>query len=399
MKSKLSLYIHIPFCVHKCQYCDFLSNDTTPYAMQLRYMDALCNEIRLYLPFADRYEIYSIYIGGGTPSIVDAGLISSLLNVIREVFTVPENAEITIEANPGTVKYTNLLTYHDSGINRISFGLQSTDDALLSTLGRIHTYAEFLESYNSARRAGFDNINVDLMSGLPGQSIHDFVDTLSKITALGPEHISVYSLQVEEGTPLSEDEKLLSLIPDEDTDRQMYAITKKVMDISGYKKYEISNYCKPGYYSRHNVVYWTLREYIGIGIGSASFFKGERFTNLKDINEYLDIMEGSRMDFALRDDKLKFYEEMSSRLRAERTTMYIDRRIEEYMFLGLRMTRGIRRKDFKNRFNKDVYEVYGEIINHYIDMGFMSYDGEFIRLTERGVDVSNVILADFLLTS
>ena len=362
-------------------------------------MDALCNEIRLYAPFAERYEIYSIYIGGGTPSIVDAGLIKQLLDVIRELFTVSEKAEITIEANPGTVKYTNLLTYYDSGINRISFGLQTTDNALLSTLGRIHTYEQFLESYESARRAGFNNINVDLMSGLPGQSIHDHVDTLTKVTELAPEHISVYSLQIEKGTPLSKDKRLLKTIPDEETDRRMYAITKKVMDIAGYKRYEISNYSKPGYYSRHNVVYWTLKEYIGIGIGSASYFKGERFSNIRDINEYLDIIEGSRMDFAMRDDKLKMYEEMASRLRVDRTTMYIDRRIEEYMFLGLRMTRGIRRKDFKHRFNKDIYEVYGEIINHYIDMGFMSYDGEFIRLTDRGIDVSNVILADFLLTS
>ncbi len=397
MRKDLSLYIHIPFCVQKCVYCDFLSFSDSTFTDKVRYVDALCQEMRLYAPFADRYLVRTVYIGGGTPSILDEALIERIMNGIRSVFKVDEFAEISMEANPGTLKYTNLLSYLTYGINRLSLGLQTADPALLSVLGRIHDYDEFIDGYASARRAGFKNINIDIMSGIPSQDVHTYVDTLTRVMELEPEHISAYSLQVEKGTPLAENKELLAQIPDEETDRRMYAMTKKVLSSGGYERYEFSNYAKPGYECRHNMVYWSGKEYIGFGIGAASFFKGERYTNMKDLAEYINIIEAAQMKLAQINDKVSIYEEVTRKLRESVTTMYIDSRMEEYMFLGLRMTKGVSRKDFRNRFGKDMYEVYGEVINYYTDQGFMESFGDTVRLTDRGIDVSNVILADFLL--
>lgn len=397
MKKNLSLYVHIPFCVHKCAYCDFLSFENRNLTDHMQYTTALCNEISMYKPFADRYTVKTIYIGGGTPSVLDEVMIESILNTISNVFQVDRFPEITIEVNPGTIKYSNLLKYAEYGVNRVSIGMQSADDRILKNLGRIHNFEQFVEGYNDVRRAGFKNINVDIMSGVPGQTIHSFVDTLTRVTELKPEHISVYSLQVEEGTPLSENQELLRLIPDEETDRQMYAMTKKVLAACGYKRYEISNYSQPGYESRHNSVYWTGGEYIGFGLGAASYFKGERFSNIKDIEIYNRICEDVREAITGNADPFKLYESAASRLRTSTETMYIDSRIEEYMFLGLRMMAGVSRKEFRLRFNKDMYEVYGPVINKYVDEGYMETDGDRVWLTDRGIDVSNYILSDFIL--
>lgn len=397
MKKNLSLYVHIPFCVHKCAYCDFLSFENRNLTDHMQYITALCNEINMYKPFADRYTVKTIYIGGGTPSVLDEVMIESILNTISNVFQVDRFPEITIEVNPGTIKYSNLLKYAEYGVNRVSIGMQSADDRILKNLGRIHNFEQFVEGYNDVRRAGFKNINVDIMSGVPGQTIHSFVDTLTRVTELKPEHISVYSLQVEEGTPLSENQELLRLIPDEETDRQMYAMTKKVLAACGYKRYEISNYSQPGYESRHNSVYWTGGEYIGFGLGAASYFKGERFSNIKDIEIYNRICEDVREAITGNADPFKLYESAASRLRTSTETMYIDSRIEEYMFLGLRMMAGVSRKEFRLRFNKDMYEVYGPVINKYVDEGYMETDGDRVWLTDRGIDVSNYILSDFIL--
>lgn len=397
MKKDLSLYIHIPFCVHKCKYCDFLSFDNESYGTMLRYVDSVCQEIKLYTPVADKYIVRTIYIGGGTPSILDETLITNILAFIRKTFEVDRFVEITIEANPGTVKYHKLLAYRSIGINRLSIGLQTADDELLKKLGRIHNFDQFVAGYNSARRAGFKNINVDIMSGLPGQDVHSYVDTLTRVMEFEPEHISAYSLTVEEGTPLAEDTALLNLIPNEDTDRQMYALTKKVLAAHDYVRYEFSNYAKDGYECRHNKVYWTGGEYIGFGIGASSFFKGQRFTNIRDINEYITLMEETAEQFVKRQDKLKLYDEVTEQMRTDVVTMYIDRRMEEYMFLGLRMTKGVSRREFERIFNKDIYDVYGEVINKYVDEGFMIGDGDSVRLNDRGIDVSNIILSDFLL--
>ena len=397
MKKKLSLYIHIPFCVKKCSYCDFLSFDDKNITDQMQYVSALCSEINLYKPFADRYVISTIYIGGGTPSLLDEVLIENIMNTISKTFQIDRFPEITIEANPGTIKYSNLLKYLEYGINRISIGMQSADNAVLGYLGRIHTFEQFEEAYQDVRRAGFQNVNVDIMSGVPGQNIHSYVDTLTRVTELKPEHISAYSLQVEEGTPLASDEKLLSMIPEEEIDRQMYAMTKTVLGACGNSRYEISNYSLPGFESRHNKVYWTGGEYIGFGLGASSYYKGERYSNIKDLSEYIRICEDIRDDIAANEDPYKLYESAASVLRESSETIYVDVRMTEYMFLGLRMMAGVSRKEFRLRFNKDIYEVYGPVINKYMTDGYMETDGDRIWLTDRGIDVSNVILADFML--
>ena len=397
MKKNLGIYVHIPFCVSKCSYCDFLSFDNCSYAVQLQYIDALIQEIKLYKAFADRYVVKTIFFGGGTPSLLDEVFIGNILKAIRSVFNVDRFPEITIEANPGTVKYTNLLAYQSHGINRLSIGLQSTDDDCLMMLGRIHNMDQFVATYNSARRAGFKNINVDIMSGIPGQTEHTYVETLMKVIEFGPEHISAYSLQVEDGTPLAENEPVLSMLPDEEADRRMYAMTKKVLGANGYQRYEFSNYAKPGYECKHNITYWTGGEYVGLGLGAASFFKGERFSNIRDINRYLEIMQEAQSDIASSTDKISVYDEVTHQLRENIETMYIDSRIEEFMFLGLRMTKGVSRSEFLNRFNKDIYEVYGPVINKYVTEGFMVEEGDSIRLNDRGIYVSNIILSDFIL--
>ena len=397
MKKFLSLYIHIPFCAVKCKYCDFLSYDGESYGTMLRYVDCLCQEIKLYAPIADEYIVRSIFIGGGTPSLLDESLIVNIMAFIKKTFTLEKNVEITIEANPGTLRHQKLNGYKQAGINRISIGLQSADDSMLKRLGRLHNYDQFVASYKAARRAGFDNINIDVMSGLPGQSIHSYVDTLSKVIEYGPEHISAYSLSIEEGTTFANDPSILDTLPPEMIERRMYEITKKLLSVNGYERYEISNYAKPGYECRHNMVYWTGGEYVGFGLGASSYFQGKRFSNLRDIFKYLNLMEDLSDRFVETDNLETLYNETTRILRENVTPIYIDSRMEEFMFLGLRMMCGVSREDFAERFKKDIYEVYAPVLNKYIDEGYMATDGDRIYLTDMGIDVSNVILADFLL--
>ena len=397
MRKPLSLYIHIPFCKHKCIYCDFLSFDDRTNTTQIQYINALTSEIRMYKPYADRFIVKTIYIGGGTPTIMDEAMIGKILDTVGHIFKIDRFPEITIEANPGTMKYTDLISFREYGINRLSIGLQSADSELLRRLGRIHSYDEFLKGFESARRAGFENISVDVMSGLPGQDLHTLVDTLTKVCELSPEHISVYSLQVEKDTPLYDREDLIDMIPDESADREMYSMTKKVLKSCGYNRYEFSNYSKPGYESRHNSVYWTGGQYIGFGIGAASFFKGQRFTNIKNLDSYIEICEDIRDELTRDTDRNKLYDNATMVLRTDVETMFIDKRMEEFMYLGLRMTAGVSREEFKQRFDRDMFDVYGEVINKYTDQGFMSVDENRVRLTDRGIDVSNYILADFIL--
>ena len=397
MRKPLSLYIHIPFCKHKCIYCDFLSFDDRTNTTQIQYINALTSEIRMYKPYADRFIVKTIYIGGGTPTIMDEAMIGKILDTVGHIFKIDRFPEITIEANPGTMKYTDLISFREYGINRLSIGLQSADSELLRRLGRIHSYDEFLKGFESARRAGFENISVDVMSGLPGQDLHTLVDTLTKVCELSPEHISVYSLQVEKDTPLYDREDLIDMIPDESADREMYSMTKKVLKSFGYNRYEFSNYSKPGYESRHNSVYWTGGQYIGFGIGAASFFKGQRFTNIKNLDSYIEICEDIRDELTRDTDRNKLYDNATMVLRTDVETMFIDKRMEEFMYLGLRMTAGVSREEFKQRFDRDMFDVYGEVINKYTDQGFMGVDENRVRLTDRGIDVSNYILADFIL--
>lgn len=374
MKKELELYIHIPFCIQKCKYCDFLSGPAM-IKKQEEYVEAVCKEIQA-LSDVEIYEVVSVFIGGGTPSILPDLWINKIMQHIREKFSIREDAEITIEANPGTVTKEKLQEYRRSGINRISFGCQSTDNEELKMLGRIHTWEDFLRSYDLAREAGFTNINVDLMSGLPGQTVESWEKSLYKVAQLGPEHISAYSLIVEEGTPFAEMELDL---PDEDAEREMYENTHKILETYGFIQYEISNYAKNGKESKHNIGYWIRRDYLGIGLGSASLMENQRFSNTTDMNTYLKCSDNL---FSIRQN----CEELSR-----------DEQMEEYMYLGLRMMQGVSALKFEAIFGESLLSRYGDVIKKYVDLGFLIWDKDFLRFTRKGISVSNPILAEFLM--
>ena len=370
----LELYVHIPFCVRKCQYCDFLSGPSDEETKD-RYIEALLKEIRA-AEHTEVYEIVSVFIGGGTPSALKAEAIASIMRTLQEQFFFCEDAEVTIEANPGTVDLEKLTIYRNVGINRLSLGLQSTDAEELKLLGRIHSYEEFLKSYEWAREVGFSNINIDLMFAIPGQTGEAWRQHLYQVAELNPEHISAYSLIIEEGTPFAEQNLDL---PDEDTEYQMYEDTAEILERYGYRQYEISNYAKQGYMCRHNAGYWQRREYLGFGLGASSLYRGMRFSNTRRMQEYLK--ESRNPD----------------QIRKDVTVLSRNERIEEFMFLGLRMTEGISEKKFEENFDARLMDVYGDILQKYEETGFMEHIETKWRLTRKGIHVSNHILADFLL--
>ena len=370
----LELYVHIPFCVRKCQYCDFLSGPSDEETKD-RYIEALLKEIRA-AEHTEDYEIVSVFIGGGTPSALKAEAIASIMRTLQEQFFFCEDAEVTIEANPGTVDLEKLTIYRNVGINRLSLGLQSTDAEELKLLGRIHSYEEFLKSYEWAREAGFSNINIDLMFASPGQTGEAWRQHLYQVAELNPEHISAYSLIIEEGTPFAEQNLDL---PDEDTEYQMYEDTAEILERYGYRQYEISNYAKQGYMCRHNAGYWQRREYLGFGLGASSLYRGMRFSNTRRMQEYLK--ESRNPD----------------QIRKDVTVLSRNERIEEFMFLGFRMTEGISEKKFEENFDVRLMDVYGDILQKYEETGFVEHIETKWRLTRKGIHVSNHILADFLL--
>ena len=370
----LELYVHIPFCVRKCQYCDFLSGPSDEETKD-RYIEALLKEIRA-AEHTEDYEIVSVFIGGGTPSALKAEAIASIMRTLQEQFFFCEDAEVTIEANPGTVDLEKLTIYRNVGINRLSLGLQSTDAEELKLLGRIHSYEEFLKSYEWAREAGFSNINIDLMFAIPSQTGEAWRQHLYQVAELNPEHISAYSLIIEEGTPFAEQNLDL---PDEDTEYQMYEDTAEILERYGYRQYEISNYAKQGYMCRHNAGYWQRREYLGFGLGASSLYGGMRFSNTHQMQEYLK--ESRNPD----------------QIRKDVTVLSRNEQIEEFMFLGLRMTEGISEKKFEENFDVRLMDVYGNILQKYEETGFMEHIETKWRLTRKGIHVSNHILADFLL--
>lgn len=373
-RRALELYIHIPFCVRKCQYCDFLSGPSDEETKD-RYIEALLKEIRA-AEHTENYEIVSVFIGGGTPSVLKAEAIASIMRTLQEQFFFCEDAEVTIEANPGTVDLEKLTIYRNVGINRLSLGLQSTDAEELKLLGRIHSYEEFLKSYEWAREAGFSNINIDLMFAIPGQTGEAWRQHLYQVAELNPEHISAYSLIIEEGTPFAEQNLDL---PDEDTEYQMYEDTAEILERYGYRQYEISNYAKQGYMCRHNAGYWQRREYLGFGLGASSLYGGMRFSNTHQMQEYLKESRNS------------------DQIRKDVTVLSRNEQIEEFMFLGLRMTEGISEKKFEENFDVRLMDVYGDILQKYEETGFMEHIETKWRLTRKGIHVSNHILADFLL--
>ena len=370
----LELYVHIPFCVRKCQYCDFLSGPSDEETKD-RYIEALLKEIRA-AEHTEDYEIVSVFIGGGTPSALKAEAIASIMRTLQEQFFFCEDAEVTIEANPGTVDLEKLTIYRNVGINRLSLGLQSTDAEELKLLGRIHSYEEFLKSYEWAREVGFSNINIDLMFAIPGQTGEAWRQHLYQVAELNPEHISAYSLIIEEGTPFAEQNLDL---PDEDTEYQMYEDTAEILERYVYRQYEISNYAKQGYMSRQNAGYWQRLEYLGFGLGASSLYGGMRFSNTHQMQEYL---KESRNPDQIRQDV---------------TVLSRNEQIEEFMFLGLRMTEGISEKKFEENFDVRLMDIYGDILQKYEETGFMEHIETKWRLTRKGIHVSNHILADFLL--
>lgn len=375
--KKLGLYIHIPFCVKKCNYCDFLSAPATKQ-VQMAYMETLQKEIEEKATEYTDWSVDTVFIGGGTPTSVPYEAIVRIMDTVRAGFRIDEDCEITMECNPGTVTKEALEAYLAVGINRLSIGLQSADDELLKQLGRIHTYEQFLETFHWARKAGFKNINVDIMSGLPNQTLEQYEDTLKKLVELGVEHISAYSLIVEEGTPfykLYEEDRLE--LPDENTEREMYYRTNAVLQEAGFERYEISNYAKKGYECRHNVRYWIRESYLGLGLGAASMIENSRYKNTEWLDEYLT--ENKYME------------------KTEVQKLSKEECIEEFMFLGLRMTAGISKTKFEQTFGVPIEDVYGKVLLKLKEQKLIYEVGDSIFLTEYGLDVSNHVWVEFLL--
>lgn len=388
-KKELELYVHIPFCVRKCAYCDFLSAPADTQERTL-YIDALTEEIRARKNDFTAYRVSTIFLGGGTPSILEGDDSARIFRALQENFDISDDAEITMEVNPGTVTEEKAASWRKSGVNRLSIGLQSADDRELKMLGRIHTYREFLDTWKIVREAGFENVNVDLISATPGQNLRSWSETLRKAADLGPEHISAYSLIIEEGTPFyerygdesGEDENKanhLPPLPDEDTEREMYKATEKILAEYGYHRYEISNYSKTGYECRHNLGYWERKEYLGLGLGASSLISECRFHNTADMGKYLRLYENAGTDICEDIEHLSVEDQM-----------------EEFMFLGLRKTVGISVDDFRKAFGKEIREVYGEQMRKLEEQRLIEYSGNRVRLTERGTDISNYVFSEFM---
>lgn len=414
--KNVSLYIHIPFCVRKCNYCDFLSAACDEETRK-RYVGTLCEEI------TDRAEAFrsktvdTIFFGGGTPSLLSVEQISKIMSVIRKNFLVHKAAEITLEMNPGTVDREKLECYKKLGINRLSIGLQSASNEELKVLGRIHTWETFVETWKMVREVGFSNVNIDLMSALPGQTLESYEETLQKVLDLKPEHISAYSLIIEEGTLFydwyGEGQERAGELPDEITDRQMYELTKKRLEQQGYYRYEISNYALKGFECKHNIGYWKRKEYLGLGLGAASLLldiiptknfkknkaemditkenKAEwkvknniRCSNITDLECYLKAAENGK------DDTKSWTEECEVLSKCEQ--------MEEFMFLGLRMMEGVNAGEFQKEFGQSIQQVYGVQIKKLIEQGLLKFSEETdsYALTTKGIDVSNQVFVEFM---
>ena len=422
-KRPLGLYIHIPFCVKKCAYCDFLSFPSDE-ATRERYVEALCEEIRANKENTEEYKVETVYFGGGTPSVLSVEQIGKIFGTVLDTFSVrgfevekpekkekkksrfgkkiteepeqketPEErlqrvlagdmAEVTIEVNPGTANEEKLAALYEMGFNRLSMGLQSAVASELSCLGRIHTKEQFGECVKAAREAGFRNISGDLMSGLPNQTEETLTESIRFLLAQQPEHVSVYSLQIEDGTEFSkrygEDGPEKDALPDEDMDRVMYELTGKLLEEAGYTRYEISNYAKEGFESRHNSSYWKGTEYLGLGLGASSLMSNARFHNTTELEAYI---AGVNDPFSLREDMERLVQKEL---------------MEEFMFLGLRMCKGIEKAEFKRKFKCDIETIYGDVMKRLVSQGVLEEAEGRVFLTPRGIDVSNVVLAEFLL--
>ena len=375
---ELGVYIHIPFCIKKCYYCDFVSY-SNKFEMQEKYIKKLLKEIEDNENLLKTNEITTIYIGGGTPSSIKPELIKNVLDKIYEIANIKEKIEITIEVNPGTVTKNNLQMYKKCGINRVSIGLQSTSEELLKEIGRIHNYNQFLNTYNWAVEAGFRNINVDLMLGLPNQTISDLKDSLEKITSLKPEpnHISVYSLIVEDGTKIEEmiSEGKLEL-PQEEEERNQYKYTKNYLELKGYKHYEISNFAKVGYESKHNTNCWEQKQYIGFGIAAHSYINKCRYSNTCDLTEYLN--------------------KESKDIKEIHENQNIEDMKKEFMLLGLRKIDGVSILRFKEKFGENPIYLFRNELQKLVEEELIEIDLDNIKLTDKGLDFANLVWEEFV---
>lgn len=416
-KEALGLYLHIPFCLSKCNYCDFCSFAVKgDFSLVQEYVDALCNEIAAYRYLSRKYELCTIYFGGGTPSLLSVEQLSQVMDVIYKTFSVSRYTEITLECNPGTTNEDKLAGYKGCLVNRLSIGLQSVSNERLKRLGRIHTYEQFLEQYETARKVGFQNISVDLMSALPGQSLKEYETSLKTVIALAPEHISSYGLIMEEGTPFYTDKSIWESLPEEKICVAMYERTGELLTGAGYEQYEISNYCKPGMYSRHNSSYWIGTPYLGVGLNASSYLQGEeiipvlkveeagrmlRFRNGESMKEYL-LCYGNR---AGKGEALSAIDEVAayqycSRQWREIEVLSDNDRMEEFVFLGLRRLEGIRLADFEQRFQIPFRTIYQKSLRKHINLGnLMCYEKEgfkYVALTPQGMLISNQVFVDFM---
>ena len=382
MLNELGIYIHIPFCKQKCYYCDFVSYSNKCSEVK-EYIESLKKEIEEF-DFSN-YKVTSIYIGGGTPSYIDSIYIVEILSELKEKLKCNliefKDIEITIEVNPGTVDTKKLNDYKKLGINRLSIGLQSTKNDILKKIGRIHTYQEFLEIYKLARETGFKNINIDLMIGIPGQKIGDLKNTLQDIIKLEPEHISVYSLIIEENTPI---EKMLEngeiKLPDEDLERNMYWYVKNTLELNGYNHYEISNFAKLGKESRHNLNCWNQEEYIGFGVAAHSYLNGIRFSNTINVEEYIQHIENNR-----KEENIQIEESQS-----------LEDKKNEFMMLGFRKIQGVDIARFKEKFIDNPIFLYSENLNKLVEEGLIEVDLNHIKLTNKGIDLANLVFEEFV---
>lgn len=387
--KNIGIYIHIPFCKQKCYYCDFISYSKQDNLIE-EYINAILEEIKdVAKGNKDDYEnrrddlflVKTIYIGGGTPSYINSKYIVKIVKLIKDEFKIAEDIEITLEVNPGTVNKEKLKDYYEIGINRLSIGLQSTNDELLKLIGRIHTYSEFEDAYNWARKVGFNNINADLIIGLPKQKIDDVEKSVKKLIELGLEHISVYSLILEEGTVLEKkvENKELELVSD-DEERNMYWCAKKMLEENGYKHYEISNFAKNGYESKHNMDCWNQKEYIGFGVAAHSYTNNIRYSNIECVENYISNIKENRLE-----KNFVFNEKQTQSMK-----------IREYMMLGLRKIDGVSIKKFKELFIANPIMIFKEELEKLIKEELLEIDGDYIKLTNKGLDLANLVWEEFI---
>lgn len=387
--KNIGIYIHIPFCKQKCYYCDFISYSKKDNLIE-EYINAILEEIKdVAKGNKDDYEnrkddlflVKTIYIGGGTPSYINSKYIVKIVKLIKDEFKIAEDIEITLEVNPGTVNKEKLKDYYEIGINRLSIGLQSTNDELLKLIGRIHTYSEFEDAYNWARKVGFNNINADLIIGLPKQKIDDVEKSVKRLIELGLEHISVYSLILEEGTVLEKkvENKELELVSD-DEERNMYWCAKKMLEENGYKHYEISNFAKNGYESKHNMDCWNQKEYIGFGVAAHSYTNNIRYSNIECVENYISNIKENRLE-----KNFVFNEKQTQSMK-----------IREYMMLGLRKIDGVSIKKFKELFIANPIMIFKEELEKLIKEELLEIDGDYIKLTNKGLDLANLVWEEFI---